>query len=183
MENTPAFVDVDTDNVHDNTHTFKYNLNTAKAKKTLYEGALRGHLTRENKRTCINLSFSDGAFSQAVLSAVNDMKNGPKHFVIGKEDVERVSVESRKELSGKYVDTKLEFKVNKEKIVIHVYNTKQKMTIQGKKFKWFVDLYLEPFLKLKIKNNIDEIREINKKIINSFDAKNDRISQEDVVNS
>ena len=96
------------------------------------------------------------------------MKNGPKHFVVGKEDVERVSVESRKELSGKYVDTKLEFKVNKEKIVIHVYNTKQKMTIQGKKFKWFVDLYLEPFLKLKIKNNIDEIREINKKIINSL---------------
>ena len=82
------------------------------------------------------------------MNAIEDLKDGPRHFIVGKEEVERVSIDSRKELSGKYVDTKIEFKVNNEKIVIHVYNTKQKITVQGRKFRWFVDSYLEPFMKV-----------------------------------
>ena len=111
----------DVDIVHENniselstyndTQTFHYNLNTNKTRKNLEEGAIRSHYMREDKKTCTNMTFSDGAFSEAVLNAVDDLKNGPKFFVVGKEDVERVSIESRKELSGKYVDTKLEFKV------------------------------------------------------------------------
>ena len=169
-ENILTQTEVDNNDMNNSSHVFKYNLNSLKTKKNIHEGALRGHYTRENKKTCINLTFSDGAFTTAVLSAVNDLKHGPKHFVIGKEDVERVSIESRKEMSGKYVDTKLEFRVSKEKIVLHVYNTKQKITVQGKKFKWFVDLYWEPFLILRIKNNIEEIEDINKKILNKLET-------------
>ena len=57
--------------------------------------------------------------------------------------------------------------------MIHVYNTKQKLTIQGKKHKWFVDSYLEPFLKLRISNSQEEINDINKSIIESIDKRAD----------
>ena len=64
--------------------------------------------------------------------------------------MERVTIDPRVELSGMHVDTKIEFKVNGGKIVINVYNSKQKLTIQGRKYEWFVDSYVEPFLKLRI---------------------------------
>ena len=149
----------------DSPRVFNYNLNIDKTKKNLCEGAQRNNYERENKKTCVNLIFNDGAFTTAVLAAISDLKSGPKHFIVGKESVERVSIESRQEQSGKHVDSKIVFKVNNEKIVIHVYNTKQKLTIQGKKHKWFVDSYLEPFLKLRILNSQDEINVINKAIL------------------
>ena len=154
-------------------HTFKYSLNIDKAKKNMCEGATRHNLERENKKTCINLVFNDGAFSVAVLRAISDLKSGPKHFVVGKESVERVSIESRQEQSGKHVDSKLVFKVNNDKIVMHIYNTRQKITIQGKKHKWFVDNYLEPFLKLRISNCQEEIDMINNSILNKLSSKID----------
>ena len=42
---------------------------------------------------------------------------------------------------------KIDFNVNGEKITMHVYNSTQRITIQGKKYKWFVDHYIEPFFK------------------------------------
>ena len=93
------------------------------------------------------------------------LKNGPKHFIVGKEEVERVLIDPRKELTGKHIDTKIEFKVGGGKILIHAYNTKQKMIIQGKKYKWFVDNYLEPFLKRKILSCLPQIEETNKTVL------------------
>ena len=100
---------------------------------------MRHHYEREEKKSCINLIFSGGAFNVVVQKAISELNNGPKHFVVGKEDVERITIDPRKELSGKHVDTKIEFKVNRDKIVIHIYNSTQKVTIQGRKYKWFVD--------------------------------------------
>ena len=152
-------------------HTFQYNLNTAKTKKKIYEGALRGHYEREEKQGCVNLIFSGGAFYEVVQKAIIELYNGPKHFVVGKENVERVSIDPRKEHSGKHVDTKIEFKVNKDKIVIHIYNTTQKLTIQGRRHKWFVDNYLEPFLKLRISKAIPEIELLNKTVLRTYSPK------------
>ena len=101
-----------------------------------------------------------------------DLKNGPKYFIVGKESVERISIESRQELSGKFVDSKLTFRLNKHKIVIHVYNTKQKVTIQGKKHKWFIDNYLESFFKHRISKFQEEIDNINKSIIDNISKAN-----------
>ena len=146
--------------------TFQYNLNVGRTRKHLYEGALRKHFEREDKKTCINLSFSDGAFTEVVLKAVEDLKTGPRHFIVGKEEVERTQIDSRKELSSKFVGSKVDFKVNNdEKVTIHVYNTRQKLTIQGKRFKWFVDNYLETFLKIRISKSMEDIEAINKRIL------------------
>ena len=92
-------------------HTFQYNLNEARTRKKLYEGAMRKPFEREEKKGCINLIFSDGAFKAVILKALVEIQNGPKHFIVGIEEVEKISIDPRKELSGKHVDTKLEFKV------------------------------------------------------------------------
>ena len=161
-------------------HKFNYNLNTTKTKKGLYKGASREHYDREDKKVCINLTFSDGAFSVVVLKALEELNNY-KTFSIGKEHVERVTLDQRTEQTGKHVDTKIEFKVNKGKIVIHAYNTQQKLMIQGSKHKWFVDSYLEPLIKTKISNSITEIEDINKRIIILLDQemtnKHDELSE------
>ena len=145
-------------------HT-QYSMNDARTRKKLYEGAMRGPFKREEKKGCTNLIFSDGAFNEVVLKAIVEIINGPKNFIVGKENVERITIDPRKELSGMHVDTKMEFKVNGDKILIHVYNSKQKLTIQGKKYKWFVDHYLEPFFKLRIMSSMPQIKEINQSVI------------------
>lgn len=96
-------------------HTFQYNLNGAKTRKKLYEGALRVPFTREEKKGCTNLIFSDGSFNEVVLKAIVEIKNGPKYFIVNKEDVERKTIDPRNELTGKHVDTKMEFNVNSDK--------------------------------------------------------------------
>ena len=149
-------------------HTFQYELNDTRTKRKIYEGALRAPYERENKKTCINLIFSDGAFKEVVMKAIIDLKEGPTHFKVNDEEVEKVEIDPRTELTGKHVDTKINFKVNGSKIVIHVYNSKQKLTIQGSKFEWFVDHYLEPFLKQRISISMDRINKIKQTILSKL---------------
>ena len=91
--------------------TFQYNLNTSKTRKLLCEGAMRSNYQREEKKGCINLVFNDGSYTEVVLKALIDLQNGPKHFIVGKEEIERVSIDPREELSEKHVDTMIEFRV------------------------------------------------------------------------
>ena len=93
---------------------------------------MRKPFEREEKKGCTNLIFSVGAFNK-VLKAYVEIKNGPKQFIVGNDQVERAAttIDPRKEQSGKHVDmwtcghedTKIEFKVNSEKILIPVYNS------------------------------------------------------------
>ena len=75
--------DIDELSAYNDSQMFHYNLNTNKTRKNLVEGAVRNHYIREDKKTCTNMTFSDGAFTEAVLNAVDDLKNGPKYFVVG----------------------------------------------------------------------------------------------------
>ena len=77
--------------------------------------------------------MKDGSFKEIVLAAVDGLKNGPTTFAVENEDVEMITLEPRKELTGKHIDTKIEFRVNVNKITIHVYNSRQKLLVQGSK--------------------------------------------------
>ena len=159
------------DDQHRTALTFQYNLNKVKTKKLLIEGARRETYIRGDKTDCIILLFNDGAYNEVVLKALVELQNGPKHFIVGKEQVERISIDQRKELSGLHVDTKIEFQVKGGKILMHAYNTKQKLMIQGKKYKWLVENYLEPFLKVRILKCQPQIEEINQSIISNLNSK------------
>ena len=159
------------DDVSKSKHTFQYMLNSTRTRKKLLEGALRAPYEREDKKTCINLIFSDGAFKEVVLKALTDLKDGPTHFIVRNEEVEKVDINPRSELSGKHIDTKIHFKVNGSKIVIHVYNSTQKLTVQGSKYEWFVDHYLEPFFVEKIEKRRAEIDALNKDVRSALNPK------------
>ena len=145
MEVNTYSVDNNQSNTIDNNgHIFNYNLNVTKTKKKIIDGAIREPYTREEKKGCINLVFNDGAFKEVVLKAIVELKTSPIQFKVGDENVERITIDPRRELSGKHVDTKIEFKINCSKLVLHVYKSRQKITIQGSRCMWFVDNYLEP---------------------------------------
>ena len=148
-------------NEEEEAQVFKYKLNKVRTQRKIYEGSLRKPYERENKKGSIVLIFSDGAFKEVVLTAIDDLKNGPNTFRVQNEDVEKITIDPRKELTGKHIDTKIHFKVNGNKIIIHAYNSRQKLLVQGSKCEWFVDNYLEPYLKERIKKKMCEIENIN----------------------
>ena len=51
---------------------------------------------------------------------------------------------------------------------MHIYNSTQKITIQGRKHKWFVENYLESFFKLRISKALPEIELINKSVLSTL---------------
>ena len=165
-EDSPARIEInDVTPVNDDeeeTQIFQYKLNNTRTKRKIYEGSLRPPYQRENKKGSIVLLFSDGAFKEVVLTAVEDLKNGPETFVVKNEEVEKITIDPRKELTGQYMDTKIHFKVNGNKIIIHVYNSRQKLLVQGSKCEWLVDNYLEPYLKERIDRKLLEIENITK---------------------
>ena len=85
--------------------------------------------------------------------------------------VEMITLEPRKELTGKHIDTKIEFRVNVNKITIHVYNSRQKLLVQGSKCEWFVDNFLEPFLKDRIEKKMPQIDNINEEVKSALKPK------------
>lgn len=158
----------------DGDHIFQYNLNDAKTKKKLYDGDRRDPYEREAKKGSTNLIFNDASFNEVVLKAISELKNSPKHFTVGNERVERITIDPRMELSGKHIDTKVEFRVNGEKLVIHIYNSRQKLMVQGRRHDWFVDMYLEPFFKLRIAKSMPKIELMNKTILSALSLKQNR---------
>ena len=72
------------------------------------------------------------------------------------------------------MDTKIHFKVNGNKIIIHVYNSRQKLLVQGSKCEWLVDNYLEPYLKERIDRKLLEIENINKGVKEALKPKHQK---------
>ena len=54
-------------------------------------------------------------FGKNKTQTIVELKNGPKYFIVDKEDVERKTIDPRNELTGKHMDTKIEFNVNSDK--------------------------------------------------------------------
>ena len=52
------------------------------------------------------------------------------------------------ELNGKHFDTKIEFQVNNQKVVMHYYNSTQNLKVEGSVYLDFIDKYLKYFFLL-----------------------------------
>ena len=63
--------------------------------------------------------------------------------------------------SKNHVDTKLAIIVNSDRIVLHAYNSKQKLMVQGKGYEHFAINCLEPLFKQKIGESLDRIDNFN----------------------
>ena len=152
---------------------FGYVLNNKRAKANLLKGAKRGkHLVVESKMGCVNLIFSDGSYFKTVLPLLASWHEKlNEKFFINETEVQIVEMDSGKDSSGKHVDTKLVLMVDKSRIVLHSYNSKQKLMVQGQNYEKFALNCLEPFFKKKIDETIDQIKTINDEIKESLSNK------------
>ena len=146
---------------------FNYCLNEENARLKLLESARRKDcVTKEQKSNCVNYIFSGGAFF-LILNLLKKLE-GKVDLEVEGEKVDLIEYDKRTEMSGKNVDSKIVFNVNMnetEKVVLHIYNTVQKITISGKRYKWFVDSFFEPYISKSIEENETEISEINNHIL------------------
>ena len=145
--------------VNDKGRVFDYALNQKRAKNNLLKGAKRiNSLEVESKQGCVTLSFCDGSFFEIILPLIRDwqQKRGAT-FRINEIEVEIIEVVKGTENSEKHVDTKLIIMANCDRIVIHVYNGRQKVMVQGKNYEKFVFDYLEPFFRKQIQISKEKI--------------------------
>ena len=150
---------------------FNYCLNEETARNKLLESAHRkDNVIKEEKSNCVNFIFSSGAFLM-ILSLIRTFEEDDSVLNIADEQAEITEFDERAELSGKTVDSKIVYQVNKdakEKVVLHVYNTTQKITISGKRYKWFVESFLDQFINENLEKNKEEVKKINIHIINDL---------------
>ena len=152
---------------------FDYALNNKRAKSKLLKGAMRGkHLVVEKKIGCVNLIFSDGSYFQTVLPLLRSWnRNQNEKLLINETEVEVIEIDSGIDSNQKHVDTKLVILANNCRLVLHAYNSKQKIMVQGENYEKFALNCLEPFFKEKIDETIEQITKINEDIKESFDRK------------
>ena len=150
---------------------FDYTLNNKRAKSKLLKGAKRGkHLVVESKIGCVNLIFSDGSYYQTLLPLLRSWQQNEK-FLINGTDVEILEIDSGKDKNQKHVDTKLVILAESSRLVLHAYNSTQKLMVQGQNYESFALNCLEPFFMRKIDETIEQIDKINGDIKESFSRK------------
>ena len=154
---------------------FDYALNNKRAKSKLLKGAMREkHLVVEKKTGCVNLIFSDGSYFQTVLPLLSSWhRKLNEKLLINETEVEVIEIDSGVDNTEKHIDTKLVILANNSRLVLHAYNSTQKLMVQGQNYEKFALNCLEPFFKEKIDETIEQITKINEDIKESFDKKKD----------
>ena len=100
---------------------FEYNLSEKANKTKLLKGAKRPAFLLEENSTSSNLVFSVGSWNYVVLPSVrswNVIKDDQK-CQIGDYIIKIGGIQSGKESNGKYVDTKIVFFADRDKVTCH----------------------------------------------------------------
>ena len=123
---------------------FEYELNAKTTKKKLEKGAKRAPFEIVENSTSSNIIFSVGAWHQIVLPTVSYWNTVKDNEVckIGSDVITITSVKQGKDLTGKNVDTQVNFLLNNQKIVCHLYNTTQLILCNGNGYKDLINLFL-----------------------------------------
>ena len=150
---------------------FGFKLNQKATKTKLLKGALKAPFEKEIKSSCLVLNFNDGSYFYSVLPLIEvwKAKNATQDIIkLGDLEIKVSEVKPGKEMGGMCVDTLVKFEINGSKVVVHCYNTKAKMLINGLGFSSFSTKYLEPYLKKTIGDNLVEIHNYNKAVTETF---------------
>ena len=138
---------------------FEFKLNDKAAKTKLVKGAKRKHFDIVANSSSSNLIFSLGAWYHVVLPTIqywNQVKE-EKTCRIDNTVVKIADIETRKEATGKHIDTLIVFYANGGKVVCHFYNTTQLILVNGHGYANLVNTFLKPFFESKVALNIDRI--------------------------
>ena len=108
-----------------------------------------------------------------VLPAVRyfDEVKGEQTCKIGDYCIKIGGVKLGKESSGKHVNTQIVFFADRDKIVLHLYNTTQLILINGLGYKKFINLFFKPFFESKIGGCLEDIELFNDEVAEALGPK------------
>ena len=134
-------------NVDKRTHNYKLNDKAAKAK--IVKGAKRCPFEVVNKPCSSNLDFSLGAWNYVVLPTIRYWHQVKEETSckVGSTVIIIASVELGKEAGGRHVDTKIVFHADSNRVVCHLYNTTQRILVNGQGYELLIQIFLKLFLK------------------------------------
>ena len=92
-------------------------------------------------------------------------------------EIKIVSVELGKEADGKHIDTKIVFSADRVKVVCHLYNTTQRILVNGKGYDKFIQIFLKPYFELKLSQNIQDIEIFNKDVVAVLSGKRKAVTR------
>ena len=148
---------------------FSFKLTDATAKKNLLTGARRIPFDKEPKQKSVKLMFSAGAYIEVVMPTLLNWKNCVGNCInFGGISINIFEVKAGYELNSKHFDTKIVFLFDKNRVVIHSYNSTQNMKVEGKGYLEFIQRYLEPYFLQRIQDNDARITEYNMKIVGNL---------------
>ena len=162
----------------DKVHQYKLNDKAAKAK--LVKGANRSPFDVVKKSLSSILEFSLGAWNFVVLPSVryrHQVSEEDKTCKVASMEIKILSVELGREAGGKYIDTKVVFSANSDKIVAHLYNTTQHILVNGQGYEQFIQIFLKPFFESKLSGNIQNIENFKKEVLAVLSGKRKAVTQ------
>ena len=152
---------------------FEYRLDEKAAKGKLIKGAKRIPFEIVEKSSSSNLIFNLGSWNtvaQPSLRYWNEGK-GSKTCRIGETTVRIADVKTGKDAGGKHIDTQVIFFSNRDKIVLHCYNTTQLILVNGHGYSKFIEVFLKPYFESKIALNTEKIKKFNDTALDTLGAK------------
>ena len=153
--------------------SFEYNLSDKTAKSKILKGAKREPFEIVSNDSSSNLDFSIGAWNQVVQPAVkywNSIK-GDKTCNAGNISVRVASVTAGEDASKNHIDTIVVFYANREKVVCHLYNTTQRILVNGRGYEKLINHFLKPFFEGKIALVKDNIAVFNSMVMKTLGPK------------
>ena len=117
--------------------------------------------------------FNLGSWNYVVLPTVrywSEVK-GKKTCDLGENTVTIADVKTGKDITGKHIDTQIVLFLNRDKVVLHCYNTTQLILVNGHGYAKLLELFLKPFFESKIDLNTADIEEFNKNALESLGSK------------
>ena len=144
------------------------------------KGAKRSPFDVVKKSLSSILEFSLGAWNFVVLPSVrywHQVGEEDMTCKVGSMEIKIVSVELGKEAGGKHIDTKVVFSANSDKIVAHLYNTTQRILVNGQGYEQFIRLFLKPYFESKLSGNIQNIENFNKEVLAALSGKRKAVTR------
>ena len=152
---------------------FEYKLNDKAAKGKLIKGGKRIPFEVVGNSSSSNLVFNLGSWNYVVKPSFKywtEVK-GNKTCRIGDTIVRIADVKTGKDIGGKHIDTQIVFFANRDKVVLHCYNTTQLILVNGHGYAKLIEMFLKPYFESKIQMNLNEINVFNENALSSLGSK------------
>ena len=152
---------------------FNYKLDEKATKAKMVRSAKKIPFEVVEHTSSANLVFNLGSWNYVVLPTVrywSEVK-GKKTCDLGENTVTIADVKTGKDITGKHIDTQIVLFLNRDKVVLHCYNTTQLILVNGHGYAKLIEMFLIPFFESKVNINNVEIDTFNKNALETLGSR------------